>query len=58
MSSVTRGPGSKRNSLYALAVLPPLIFIVAGHVLLGIVFLACVVAARFSRPRSLRRVRR
>ncbi len=39
------------NLLYALAVIPPVIFLFAGHVLLGLVFLACVVAGRFSRPR-------
>jgi hypothetical protein len=58
MSSLSRRPGVKRDSLYALAVLPPVIFLLSGHVLLGIVFLACVMAGRFSRPRSFRRVSR
>jgi hypothetical protein len=43
-----------RNQLYALAVLPPTIFPFTGHVLLGLVFLVCVVAGRFSRPRPRR----
>lgn len=43
-----------RNQLYALAVLPPTIFLFTGHVLLGVVFLLCVVAGRFSRPRPQR----
>lgn len=41
-----------RNQLYALAVLPPTIFLFTGHVLLGVIFLLCVVAGRFSRPRA------
>jgi hypothetical protein len=40
-----------RNQLYALAVLPPAIFLLAGHVVLGLLFVLCVVAGRFSRPR-------
>jgi hypothetical protein len=43
-----------RNQLFALAVLPPTIFLFTGHVLLGLVFLLCVVAGRFSRPRRQR----
>jgi hypothetical protein len=48
----------RRNQLYAVAVLPPALFLLAGHVLLGLVFLLCVVAARFSRPRRLRSQRK
>ena len=40
-----------RNQLYALAILPPTIFLVTGHVLLGPLFVLCVVGGRFSRPR-------
>jgi|HubBroStandDraft_1064217.scaffolds.fasta_scaffold1500315_2 hypothetical protein len=40
-----------RNVLYALAVLAPALYLVSGHIVLGLVFLACVMAARFSRPR-------
>jgi hypothetical protein len=43
-----------RNHLYAVAVLPPAIFLVSGHVVLGVVFLLCVVGGRFSRPRATR----
>ena len=39
-----------RNLLYALSALPPAIFLVTGHVALGVLFLACVVGGRFSRP--------
>jgi hypothetical protein len=41
-----------RNLLYALSALPPAIFLVSGHVVLGLLFLACVVGGRFSRPRQ------
>jgi hypothetical protein len=41
----------RANVLYALAVLPPTIFLLTGHVVLGVVFVLCVVAGRFSRPR-------
>jgi hypothetical protein len=37
-----------RNVLLAFGVLPPTLFLLDGHVWLGLVFLACVVAARFS----------
>jgi hypothetical protein len=37
-----------RNVLLALGVLPPTLFLLGGHVLLGLTFLACVVAARMS----------
>jgi uncharacterized integral membrane protein len=40
-----------RNLLYALSALPPVIFLLMGHVLLGVLFLACVVGGRFSRSR-------
>jgi hypothetical protein len=40
-----------RNQLYALAILPPTIFLLTGHVLLGLLFVLCVVGGRFSRPR-------
>ena len=44
-----------RNVLFALGVLPPAVFLFDGHVVLGLVFVACVVAGRFSvrtyRPR-------
>jgi hypothetical protein len=39
-----------RNQLYALAVSPPALFLLTGHVVLGLVFLLCVVGGRFSRP--------
>jgi hypothetical protein len=39
-----------RNLLYAASALPPAIFIVTGHAVLGLLFLACVVGGRFSRP--------
>jgi hypothetical protein len=42
---------TSRNQLYALAVLPPVIFLVTGHVVLGLLFVLCVVGGRFSRPR-------
>jgi hypothetical protein len=45
---------SNRNLLYALSVSPPAIFLATGHVALGLVFLLCVVGARFSRPPRLR----
>jgi hypothetical protein len=45
---------SSRNLLYALSVGPPAIFLATGHVALGLVFLLCVVGARFSRPPRLR----
>jgi len=38
--------------LYALSALPPTIFLFTGHVVLGLLFLGCVVGGRFSRPRS------
>jgi hypothetical protein len=41
-----------RNQLYALSALPPTIFLFTGHVVLGLLFLGCVVGGRFSRPRS------
>jgi hypothetical protein len=47
-----------RNQLYALAVLPPAIFLVTGHVLLGLLFVLCVVGGRFSRPRPQKKPRR
>lgn len=47
-----------RNQLYALAVFPPTIFMLSGHVILGLVFLLCVVAGRFSRPRASRSQRK
>jgi hypothetical protein len=47
-----------RNLLYALSALPPAIFLVTGHVLLGVLFLACVVGGRLSRPKPSRRSRR
>jgi hypothetical protein len=40
-----------RNQLYAVGVLPPALFLVDGHVVLGAVFVACVMGGRFSRPR-------
>jgi hypothetical protein len=40
-----------RNQLYALSVLPPAIFLVTGHVVLGLLFVLCVAGGRFSRPR-------
>ena len=39
-----------RNVLLAVGVLPPALFLFGGHVWLGLVFLACVVAGRFSVP--------
>ena len=48
----------RRNQLYAVAVLPPALFVLACHVVLGLVFLLCVVAARFSRPQRLRSQRK
>jgi hypothetical protein len=45
------GHKATRNQLYALAVLPPAIFLVTGHVVLGLLFILCVVGGRFSRPR-------
>ena len=43
-----------RNVLLALGVLPPTLFLLAGHILLGLVFMTCVVARRMSvgPPRS------
>jgi hypothetical protein len=41
-----------RNLLYALSALPPVIFLLTGHVLLGVLFLACVVGGRFSRSKA------
>jgi len=43
-----------RNLLYALSALPPVIFLLAGHPVLGLLFLACVVGGRFSRPKPSR----
>ena len=37
-----------RNVLLALGVLPPALFLFGGHILLGLVFMACVVAGRMS----------
>lgn len=48
----------RRNQLYAVAVLPPALFLLTGHVVLGLVFLLCVVAARFSRPQRLQSQRK
>jgi hypothetical protein len=40
-----------RNVLFALGVLPPALFLFGGHVWEGLLFLAYVVAGRFSvRP--------
>ena len=39
------------NQLYALAVLPPAIFLLTGHVVLGSLFVLCVTGGRLSRPR-------
>jgi hypothetical protein len=47
-----------RNQLYAVAVPPPVIFLLTGHVVLGVVFVLCVVGARFSRPRPRRAPRK
>jgi hypothetical protein len=47
-----------RNRLYAGVALPPVIFLVSGHVVLGVVFLLCVVAGRLSRPRATRSQRK
>ena len=41
-----------RDLLLALGVLPPALFLFGGHVVLGLVFMGCVVAARFSVPRT------
>jgi hypothetical protein len=41
-----------RNLLYALAVVGPALFLLSGHILLGLLFLLSVAAARFSRPRA------
>lgn len=41
---------NNRNLLYAASALPPAIFILSGNAALGLLFLLCVVAARFSRP--------
>jgi len=46
-----------RNLLYAFAVLAPVVYLLAGHVIPGLVFLLCVVAARFSRERAPQRRR-
>jgi hypothetical protein len=48
----------RRNQLYAVAVLPPTVFLIAGHGALGLIFVLCVVATRFSRPRALRSQRK
>jgi hypothetical protein len=40
-----------RNLLYALAAIAPGVYLVTGHIVLGLVFLLSVMAARFSRPR-------
>ena len=37
-----------RNVFFALGVLPPALFLLGGHVVLGMVFLVCVVAGRVS----------
>jgi hypothetical protein len=37
-----------RNLLFAFGVLVPLLYAINGHVWLGILFIACVVAGRFS----------
>jgi hypothetical protein len=37
-----------RNLLFAFGVLVPFLYAINGHVWLGIVFIACVVAGRFS----------
>jgi hypothetical protein len=40
-----------RHVLLALGVLPPALFLFGGHVVSGLVFMACVVAGRLSvRP--------
>jgi len=45
-----------RNVLFAVGVLPPTLLLFGGHVWEGLVFLACVVAGRFSvRPQGIRR---
>jgi hypothetical protein len=38
----------ERNLLFAFGVLPPALFLFDGHVALGPLFMACVVAGRFS----------
>jgi hypothetical protein len=43
-------PLLNRNVLLALGVLPPTLFLFNGHLWLGLVFMACVVAGRFSVP--------
>ena len=37
-----------RNVLFAAGVLPPALYVFDGHVVLGLLFIACVVAGRFS----------
>jgi hypothetical protein len=37
-----------RNLLFAFGVLPPAIYTFNGHAWLGLLFVACVVAGRFS----------
>ena len=37
-----------RNLLFAFGVLPPAVYVFDGHVWLGLLFIACVVAGRFS----------
>jgi hypothetical protein len=37
-----------RNLLFAFGMLPPAFFLFDGHVALGPLFMACVVAGRFS----------
>jgi hypothetical protein len=34
--------------LFAAGVLPPALYVFDGHVVLGLLFIACVVAGRFS----------
>jgi hypothetical protein len=46
-----------RNQLYAVAVLPPVIFLFTGHLVLGAVFVLCVVGGRLSRSRPSRKPR-
>lgn len=42
-----------RNVLLALGVLPPTLLLFGGHVASGLLFMACVVAGRFSvRPQK------
>jgi hypothetical protein len=52
MNRYTNSNNFNRNVLYAVSALPPAIFLIAGHVVLGVLFLACVVGGRFSRPNS------